>query len=287
MKIESDNTMRVRCEGAKLSIADGKMVVTLSNLDGAYCIMCTRDQSECQKESVIETGFLINRSVQSITDLALSLTDHDSGDIIKEKGDYRSRMGVCGKPLTKSDLAKNIPVCNSKIRVFEFVIELLNRYLSHKKRWTLVNKVKYTTEEQEQYNLVRAKLKEDLYKKLAINMGDPEDMVTGAAFQIFSSDSSRKFLCGLIEENKHEFFSQTLLGLCTLVKVINSEKREVNVEKVRILGQQTYLQLVNCFPWVVVSPLVHQILAHSWEIIHMTDSFGLGGLSEDGLEALN
>ena len=202
VKIESDNTMRVRCEGAKLSMADGKMVVTLLNLGGAYWTMCTRDQSECQKESVIETGFLINRSVESITDLALSLTDPDSGDIIKEKGDYGSRMGVCGKPLTKSDLTKNIPVCHSKIRVFEFVIELLKRYLSHKKWWTLVNKVKYTTEEKEQYKLVRAKLKEDLYKNLAINIGDPGDMVTGAAFQIFSSDSSRKFLCGLIEKKQ-------------------------------------------------------------------------------------
>ena len=91
-------------------------------------------------------------------------------------------MGVCGKPLTKSDPTKNIPVCHSKIRVFEFVIELLNRYLSHKKWWTLVNKVKYTTEEKEQYKLVRAKLKEDLYNNLAINIADPGDMVTGATF---------------------------------------------------------------------------------------------------------
>ena len=84
-----------------------------------------------------------------------------------------------------------------------------------------MNKVKYTTEEKEQYKLVRAKLKEDLYKNLAINIGDPGDMVTGAAFQIFSSDSSRKFLCGLVEENIREVFGQILLGLCTIVKVIN------------------------------------------------------------------
>ena len=32
---------------------------------------------------------------------------------------------------------------------------------------------------------------------------------------------------------------------------------------------------------------MHQILAHSWEKIEIKDSFGFGGESEEGLEALN
>ena len=50
---------------------------------------------------------------------------------------------------------------------------------------------------------------------------------------------------------------------------------------------ETYCKLLVCFPWCAVSPSVHRILAHSWEVIEMNDSFGLGNLSEEGLEALN
>ena len=112
-------------------------------------------------------------------------------------------------------------------------------------------------------------------------------MVTGSAFQTFSSDFGRNFLCSLVKEEIREVFGQILLGLCTLVKVVNSQKRQVNVDKVRQLGKQVYLQLVQTFPWVTVSPSVHRILAHSWEVIQLNDEYGLGGESEEGLEALN
>ena len=112
-------------------------------------------------------------------------------------------------------------------------------------------------------------------------------MVTGATFHIFSSDSSRKYLCTLVEDDLRDQFSTTLLGICAIVKVINSQKRRVNVDRLRMLGQQIYLELVQCFPWAVVSPSVHRILAHSWEVIQLNDSYGSGGMSEEGLEALN
>ena len=41
------------------------------------------------------------------------------------------------------------------------------------------------------------------------------------------------------------------------------------------------------FPWAAVSPSVHRILAHSWEVLELNNGFGLGDMSEEGLEALN
>ena len=41
------------------------------------------------------------------------------------------------------------------------------------------------------------------------------------------------------------------------------------------------------FPWAAVSPSVHRILAHSWEVLELNKGFGLGDMSEEGLEALN
>ena len=60
-------------------------------------------------------------------------------------------------------------------------------------------------------------------------------MVTGTSFQKFSSDVGRDFVVSLLREDDQEDFKQILLGLCAVVKVINSQKRRVNIEKVREL----------------------------------------------------
>ena len=102
-----------------------------------------------------------------------------------------------------------------------------------------------------------------------------------------SSDHARTVLSNLFKEEEREDFSEILLGICTLVKVINSQKRRVNVDMVRRLGQQTNLLIVKRFPWAAISPSVHRILGHSWGVMQLNDCFGLGGQSEEGLEALN
>ena len=49
----------------------------------------------------------------------------------------------------------------------------------------------------------------------------------------------------------------------------------------------TYLTIVNHFPWAVISPSIHRVLAHSAELMLMNGSHGLGSKSEEGLERLN
>ena len=46
----------------------------------------------------------ILHNVESFRDIALSLTDPDTGDIIRKKGDYTQRQGVCDVPITEYDL---------------------------------------------------------------------------------------------------------------------------------------------------------------------------------------
>ena len=249
--------------------------------------MCVKSQPECQDPEVIKAGFVIERDVQGIKDLALSLTDPETGEVVRKRADYSTRQGVCGQPVTESDLTKNIPVCHSKIRAFEWIIDFLVRSLSHKKWKTATNGVIYSKEEKEDYKAKREVVKEGVYNNLAINIGNPGDMVTGKSFQKFSSDAGRAFIVSLMNDDDQEAFQLILLGLSATVKVINSEKRRVNIEKVRELTQEVYMAIVENFPWAVVSPSVHRILAHSWEVMELNNGFGLGDLSEEGLEALN
>ena len=282
-----EEKMQATCKEADLSMADGKMVTSLTRLGGAYCTMCTRGQEECKDIHLVEGGFLINRSIQSITDLALSLSDPETGEVVRARGDYGTRQGVCGKPITESDLTKNIPVCHSKIRTVEWLVEFLVRYLSHQKWWTPTKPTKYTPEEKASYQAARLRLQTELYTSLAVNIGDPGDMLTGNAFKTIAADTSRAFLSSYMDEEHKEAFSDILLGLCATVKIMNSQKRLVNTEKLRQLTIETYVKLVTFFPWCAVSQSVHRILAHAWEVIQLNDGYGLGGKSEEGLEALN
>ena len=124
---------RASCTEADLNMADGKMVAALLQLGGAYCTMCTRGQEECKDVKVVKEGFLIDRDIESVTDLALSLEDPETGEVVRKRQDYSTRKGVCGVPITKCDMTKNIPICHSKIRITEWIVEFLIRYLSHQK----------------------------------------------------------------------------------------------------------------------------------------------------------
>ena len=148
------------------------MVSNLLNCLGAYCTMCVKSQTECQDAEIIKAGFLIERDIQGIKDLALSLTDPETGEIVKKKADYSTRQGVCGQPVTDSDLTKNIPVCHSKIRAFEWIIDFLVRALSHKKWRTVTNGVCFTKEEKEDYKSTREMVKEWVYSNLAACMSE-------------------------------------------------------------------------------------------------------------------
>ena len=115
--------------------------------------MCAKSQSEYEDKDVIQAGFVIERDLETMKDIANALTEPDTGVITRKKGDYSTRQGICGAPLTESDLTKNIPVCHSKIRVFSWTFDLFVGELSHKKWPIPTNDVRYTKEDNALYKL--------------------------------------------------------------------------------------------------------------------------------------
>ena len=58
--------------------------------------MCKISGKDAHKEENISAGFLITRTVENITELALVLADTD-GDIRSRNGNYETRKGITGK----------------------------------------------------------------------------------------------------------------------------------------------------------------------------------------------
>ena len=148
-------------------------------------------------------------------------------------------------------------------------------------------KITYTNEEKEDYARATVYVKDYLYRNIAVNVGNPGDMVTGNSFVAFSSDHAREVICELVDNDMKETVREIHLGLCAIVKIINSQKRTVNTDALRELSKSVHLKIVQTFPWAVISQSVHRILAHSADRIELNNCMGLGSIGEEGLEALN
>ena len=70
-----------------------------------------------------------------------------------------------------------------------------------------------------------------------------------------------------------------------ILRVISSKSDEIDTEMFEDFCISTYLLIAQSFPWASIPQSIHRILAHSAERIRINDNFGLGSLSEEGLEA--
>ena len=73
------------------------------------------------------------------------------------------------------------------------------------------------------------------------------------------------------------------MNLSALLKVANS-RGMVNAQRVREVSQETYLLILENFPWVSVNNTLHKFLGHLHQFIERNNCFGSCNLSEEGLE---
>ncbi len=289
LRLPGGKVILAEIEKESMSMCDGKMIVRLLQLGGSYCTMCHFSQSECHNETIIASGFTITRTVKNIQELALTLQDPKTEEIKKIPGDYQRRQGITGVPITKAELTSVIPVCHAKIHVFDWIVNrLIVKANSHKKWHSSNAPVRYTEEEKSSEKEARESLKVSLKQTLGINIGDPSDMTTGNRFKTFCSDNARNILASLLSDpSLQEPFKEIHLGLCAVIQVLNSQQRTINLSKYHSLCSSVNLKIVETFPWAIISPSIHRVLAHSWEKIELNDLKGLGSESEEGSESQN
>ena len=287
IRLEVDDVeWHIQVEKATLSMVDGKMIVRLLQVGGAYCTMCDKSGPECHNADCILEGNAITRCVNDIKENALSLVDED-GDISIGVGDYESRKGSTGIPLTDQDVAKELPVTHAKLCSMKWLINLLNRERGSQKWSAHWDQIRYSEKEKAKNKREEEFVKTYFHDNLALDIGDAKSMVTGEVFKRITSDLGRETIVKLVHPSKQQAFSQILVGLFTIVLIINSQKRTIDIHSLKEVGIETLVLIVKTFPWAKISPSVHRILAHGWEKIQWNGEKGLGNLSEEGLEANN
>jgi hypothetical protein len=83
-----------------------------------------------------------------VTELAQSLKDPESGEIISSPKDYEERQGITGIPITSEDVTKIVPICHSKIHVVSWILVKLIPKVNSTMKWSSSSRqIRYSDKE--------------------------------------------------------------------------------------------------------------------------------------------
>ena len=106
---------------------------------------------------------------------------------------------------------------------------------------------------------------------------------------ILGNDENRKLLSSLVPDHYRETMDDIVLRLWLIMKIYNSND-EVD-EYFDDFCKEMCILLLTSFKkdqqnWIYLSPTVHGLLHHSWELIQSIGNFGLQEFSESALEVI-
>ena len=257
--------------------------------------MCTVDQdSACGRTATAVTDFFyMNRSPQTTKALYQAHVD-ESGEVTRKRGDFSTRMGLTQEPIVDEDLNSVSPL-HSLMRTFSFVLLLLYHLRSCIFMWT-----ESSLQMGRSYRFfAQAKTEAKEHVKTCTGMGITMDAadLTGKGGNTNKGDVCQRLmtqhkdvLVECVPEVFHESFKELIDRLWVCIKVYTGTSK-VNIEEYKKFCIETYEFLLDNFSntnrWISISPTLHSLLAHSWEIISANDGVVLGEYTEGGLENSN
>ena len=261
------------------SMFDGKMSAILSGAGGASCQLCTATHDELKDRELIIQGFPINRHITDAIQLFGEIEDNDSFLSLPSN----ERYNLTHEPTSTINILPASPL-HSYTCIFRWFTLLVYHLSCGKLTWSPTS-----TAVKNSMVFVRTLVQEKT--GLKIDQPDPKGGTTstgGVARRAFSSES--KFIdcvssCVAIEYR--ETLSQLHTRLSAILRIINSD-RKIHTEEFGDLCTNTYLLILDSFPWAGVTPTLHRVLAHSEEILNdLNFGHGLKCFSEEGSEACN
>ncbi len=278
----------------EMSQLDGKALQTISGLGGAYCTACTVMEKDAKVPQRISEGFSLDRNIADLHQLFDTLRNEDD-TITTVAGDYCRRFGLTHKPQTEHlEILHNFPITHSYIRVlshFENLIYRVNgnvRKMGKGQRLSDLEKKRVLDAK----NLFRERAQKG---PLHLKIDCPDSC--GAGGSTDTAELARKFfrvenivhILDLVEGRRQEKESIRVLHrqFSVILRVVSSKQRQVDVDSFQQLCTETYLFLVQEFPWATVPSSIHRLLGHSADRIRLNEGHGLGLYSEEALESMH
>ena len=261
------------------SLFDGKMAGILSGAGGASCQLCTATHSELKDRQIVIQGFPINRHISDAIEMFGELEDSEKFFSLPSN----ERVNLTHLPVSTINITPASPL-HSYTCIFRWFNLLVYHLNCGKFKWSPTS----PTIKQSMI-FVRTLVQE----KTGLKVDQPDasggTTSTGSvARRAFSNESQYIECClSVVEESYKEPLSKLHTQLSAILRIFNSD-RIVNTTELGNLCRDTYLLILDSFPWANISPTLHKVLAHSEELLReMNAGHGLKCFSEEGSEGCN
>jgi hypothetical protein len=267
---------------------DRKASNIYQGLGGAYCDLCDLSKERCEDICTIEQGFVINRDIETMEQIFLDLVQED-GSLTQKSKDYDVRHGQTASPIAGSNV-RSVQVLHALLRGFDHFMKVVVHLSAGVYAWT-ESKTASTTHFLE---IEKKNIQELIGKKTGIkwdfsdSSGQGGSTTTGnVARNLLYNEKNRKLITDYIS-NKHARMLAERYGflLSNIIRAMSSSQK-INIKKYRDICKETNILLRQEMPWVSLTPTIHKLLGHTWELIELNNDTGLKSWSEEGMEANN
>ena len=293
--VVDDNNVKMTIQGHML---DRKAAELYTGLGGSYCDLCEYSKEQCLQRDIVEGGFEITRDIDSINQIFIDLVD-DDGAICKVAGDYAIRGGVTNQPIAKHDVF-SFQVLHALLRTFDTYMKTVVHVLAGVYQWSVGKMSVYNQFLIDKKKALQAKIEHEtgIHWDKADGTGNNGTSTTGntARSLLLNKNRREKVITSEIPDNYRRKMEIYGAYLSVILRVIICKKK-VNVYEFKKTCTEFNLFLLDEFPrevqktlpgpWISVTPTLHKVVGHSWEVIERNDGFGLGILDESGMESCN
>ena len=247
--------------------------------------------------NAIEAGFPKDRNLELIKSTYEGLEKNEKGEIKRSTGDFDTRQGICGEPLTLRETL-SFTVTHKWMHVLHHIVKVITHLQVGYFNWVEVKDIQVSIK------LAKSMVQEAL-KPGKFPGGSKEDNL-GVAYEypdakgyggttttaetarkVLKSKTLRDRLVSLCPDEYQEAMSEILLNALTLLNVMSCNK-VLDIDQVEMLcKRQMKLFVIDIGEWVRFPPTIHEFYAHLPQIIEENEGRGLKALSEENLEALH
>ena len=275
---------------------DMKAAKIYLGLGGAYCDLCETSKEDCHDTDIVGEGVDITRNVEDLKGLFNDL-GQDDGSVWKAPHDYGIRKGLTAKPIPDHEVT-SVQVLHSLLRAFDHYMKIA----VHLRAAVFVWSESPTSRSHQLLKKVKAEIQEKIENEIGEKWDYPGGTGNGGttttgntARRLLHDEKGREIIVQMLPEKYQQVMRQIGQYLSVILRLFSSSKT-IDVTEYRKLCTTLYLLYLQSFPsphntekqtWISITPSLHKLLGHSWELIELNADCGLKNFDETGLEANN
>ena len=267
----------------ELSMIDGKMVDLIQGDSGSFCHYCKVTRNQANDITRILQGFLMEKSADEMLETWNNL---EGGHISYNDP---SRAGQCHKPMNISNV-RFFAIMHQKLRSLDNCLKLLYHLVSGQTHtWSETSpnvKLAISAAKGEVINHIRKTC--GFLVDCPTSIGGNTN--TGPVAEKFFSPENRITICSIIlKSSDREAFAELLSYFNKMLSITQQcdSSKIVKPDMVKDLGRDLMIYYKQSYPFAMISPSVHQMSSHSWELFIVINGLPIATYAEQSGEAWN